>query len=475
MIARCFLIIMGLGLFGCQAGASAPDTPKPETPQSDSSQPNILFILSDDQGIGDLGVYGSTDILTPNLDELASEGIRFTQFYAAGAVCSPSRAGIMTGRYPERVGVPANSTTLKGSNKGLPLREITLPEQLRQEGYRTALIGKWHLGYDEHLWPNNQGFDHSFGFLGGVIDNYSHFMYWRGPNRHDLYENGVETFADGTYFPDLMVDEALDFIDKTKDQPFFMFFALGSPHYPYQGEEKWLRYYREQGVPYPRDLYGAFVTTMDDRIGHLLDGLEARGLKEDTIVIFQSDHGHSTEERAHFGGGSAGGLRGAKRSLFEGGVRVPAMISWPGVLEPGERGQMLSALDWYPTLLNLIDGSAPLALDGLSMKPVLEDAESAEIRQRLHWEFLKQWSVRDGDWKLLHNVMDTTHVNNPPPMPEEDMLFLVNLRDDPAESENLARQFPERVDALLDLHEQMRVKDPVRDFERDAPVLESKP
>ena len=201
-------------------------------------------------------------------------------------------------------------------------------------GYATAHVGKWHLGFAKGMTPNEQGFDDSFGFLGGCIDNYSHFFYWHGPNRHDLWRNGKEVHHDGQFFPELMVAEAGRFIEANRSRPFFMYFALNMPHYPYQGYAKWLDRYRS--LPHPRREYAAFVSTLDENLGRLLARLDELGLRENTIVVFQSDNGHSTEERAFFGGGSAGPYRGAKFSLFEGGIRLPAIISWPGHLPEGQ-------------------------------------------------------------------------------------------------------------------------------------------
>ena len=302
---------------------------------ADASKPNIILILTDDQGIGDVAAYGATDILTPGIDRMAKNGTRFTQFYANASVCSPSRASVMTGMVPQRAGVPGNVPPPPWNTKGLPTERVTIADMLKEKGYRTAQIGKWHLGSKEGTTPLDQGFDYSFGHLGGVIDNWSHFFYWRGPNLHDLQRNNKEIFRDGEYFPDLMLEEAVSFIDDSGDDPFFIYFAINTPHYPYQGEAGWIDYYRAQGVEYPRDLYNAFVTTTDERIGALLNHLELRGLADNTVLIFQTDHGHSTEERAHWGGGSAAGLRGAKFSLFEGGIRVPAMIVWPGKIPAG--------------------------------------------------------------------------------------------------------------------------------------------
>lgn len=422
---------------------------------ADNSKPNVILILTDDQGIGDVAAYGATDIITPNLDRLAETGTRFTQFYANASVCSPSRSSVLTGMVPQRAGVPGNVPPPPWNDKGLPTERVTIADMLHDEGYRTAQIGKWHLGSAEGFTPLDQGFDYSFGHLGGVIDNWSHFFYWRGPNLHDLQRNNHEVFRDGEFFPDLMLEEAISFIDDSDDQPFFIYYAINTPHYPYQGEPNWIKHYRAQGVEYPRDLYNAFVTTMDERIGALLDHLELRGIADNTIVIFQTDHGHSTEERAHYGGGSAAGLRGAKFSLFEGGIRVPATITWPGKMPAGEvREQFATGADWLPTLADILDIDVnELGLDGHSLLPLVEDAGAGSAYPDYLWELDERWAVREGPWKLLIRPRDTTNIHNPEELPEDDQQFLVNLDDDPFERTNVAAQHPDIVERLLKVRE----------------------
>ncbi len=416
--------------------------------------PNVIVILTDDQGSVDLGIYGSQDLQTPHLDQLAQRGIRFTQFYAGSPVCSPSRAALLTGKVPHRAGVPANAGSERGGPRGLPPEQITMAEIFQGAGYATAHIGKWHLGYTPEKMPNSQGFDHSFGHMGGCIDNYSHFFYWNGPNRHDLHRNGEEIYRDGAYFPDLMVQEALHFIDAHQDQPFFIYFALNTPHYPYQGDTSWLRHYREKGVSYPRDLYNAFVSSLDDRIGRLLDKIESLGMTENTIVVFQSDHGHSTEERAHFGGGNAGPYRGAKFSLFEGGIRVPAIISWPGHLGEGlVRNQVAVSCDWLPTLVELTGIDAALeAIDGRSLVSVFKDDAIESPHEHFHWQLGQRWAVRKGPWKLLYDPADTSFGNPAPENNTTDIYFLVNLDTDMGEKINVGNSHPEIVKQLTDLH-----------------------
>ena len=415
-------------------------------------QPNVIVILTDDQGTVDAGCFGAPDLETPNIDGLAARGVRLTQFYAAAPVCSPSRAGLLTGRYPVRAGVPGNVSSTAGV-PGMPAEQVTIAETFRAAGYATAHLGKWHLGYSAATMPLAQGFDESFGHMGGCIDNYSHFFYWQGPNRHDLHQNGQEIQRPGRYFPDLMVEEAGRFLEAHREQPFFMYFAMNGPHYPYQGDPRWLERY--QALPYPRNLYAAFLSSIDERIGGLIQRVDKLGLRDDTIIVFQSDHGHSTEERAHLGGGSAGPYRGAKFSLFEGGIRVPAIISWPGHLPEGEeRSQIAHSCDWLPTLAALC--GIPLLeadLDGVDIAPVLGSAISATPHGLIHWHVgdqSGQWAVRDGDWKLIGNVQDTSggELNA-----ADKKLFLANLSEDPSERRNAANQQPEIVAKLRAAHE----------------------
>jgi len=298
--------------------------------------------------------------------------------------------------------------------------------------------------------PNAQGFEHSLGHMGGCIDNFSHFFYWAGPNRHDLYRNGVEVFAAGQFFADLMVEEASRFLEQNRARPFFLYFALNMPHYPYQGDVKWLQRY--QDLPYPRNLYAAFLSTCDERIGALLKKLDDLGLRDQTIVVFQSDNGHSTEERAHFGGGSAGPYRGAKFSLFEGGIRVPGIISWPGHLPEGEvRDQLVHACDWLPTLAELsgVELLQP-EIDGQSIVPVICSNTAPSPHAVVHWGGGKgsQWAVREGDWKLIGNLQSTA---GDVLSAEDKRLFLANLAADLGEKTNLARQHPEIVQRLSQL------------------------
>ncbi|MEM7391367.1 MAG: sulfatase-like hydrolase/transferase [Verrucomicrobiota bacterium] len=409
-------------------------------------RPNVIIIFTDDQGSIDAGCYGAKDLETPGIDLLAENGVRFTQFYAASPVCSPSRAGLLTGRYPGLTGLGGNAPSIPGQKGGLPPQEVTIAEALKKAGYATAHIGKWHLGYTPETRPRQQGFDVSFGHMGGCIDNFSHFFYWSGPNRHDLWRNEEEVFHDGEFFPDLMLKEASAFMEQNREQPFFIYFAMNTPHYPYQGSPAWRERYKD--LPYPRNLYNAFMSTLDETIHQLVKKVYQLGLKEETVIIFQSDHGHSVEVRAHNGGGDNGPYRGHKFTLFEGGIRVPAIISWPGTLPVGEvRGQMAHSCDWFPTLGDLCGVEFQgLDFSGKSLAPVIESSDTPTPHKVLHWQLGNQWAVREGPWKLMGNARKPA---DGPPLSGKDLkLFLANLKMDVGESKNLAERFPEDLKRL---------------------------
>lgn len=419
-------------------------------------KPNVILIYTDDQGSIDLNCYGAKDLHTPHLDGLAKRGVRFTQFYSAAPVCSPSRAAVLTGRFPQRAGVPGNVSSHHG-NAGMPASQFTMAEMMKAGGYKTAHIGKWHLGYTPETMPNGQGFDESFGHMGGCIDNWSHFFYWNGPNRHDLWHNGEEVWEDGRFFPDLMIEHSRKFIRENKNEPFYIYWAINVPHYPLQGTDKWREVYRD--LPAPRRMYAAFVSTMDEIIGQLFAILEEQGLTKDTIVIFQSDHGHSTEERTFGGGGNAGPYRGAKFSLFEGGIRVPAIISWPGQLpEDQVREQFATSIDWYPTIADLCDLPLPNRhIDGKSLTSIIRSPQAPDRHDTFYWETGNrrnpQWAVRSGAWKLLGNPRDTSNQGE---ITADDQRFLVNLDMDHRERSNLSNRYPDKVKELEALYHTWR-------------------
>ncbi|MEZ6063843.1 MAG: sulfatase-like hydrolase/transferase [Planctomycetaceae bacterium] len=422
---------------------------------ADERKPNVIMILADDQGSIDLNCYGATDLATPELDSLAARGVRFTQFYSAAPVCSPSRAGFVTGLYPQRAGVPGNVSSQQGQS-GMPSSTKTVAEIFAADGYRTGHVGKWHLGYTPDTMPNGQGFETSFGHMGGCIDNYSHFFYWNGPNRHDLWKNGTEIFHDGHYFPDMMANEAIRFIEDHRDQPFLLYWALNTPHYPLQGTDKWRTHYA--GLDAPRRMYAAFVSTTDEVVGRVLKRLEELELRDHTIVVFQSDHGHSTEERTFGGGGNPGPYRGAKFSLFEGGIRVPAIVSWPGKFPEGEvRDQMATGCDWVPTLAALCGVAASgVEFDGKDISDVIRSSVALSPHDVFHWQSGggrddPQWAVRKGHWKLIGNPRDTSNLAEL--TGADKSRFLVNLSESVRELHSVAAENPAIVRDLESLHD----------------------
>jgi arylsulfatase A-like enzyme len=423
-------------------------------------RPNILIILTDDQGTIDANCYGSTDLRTPNIDRLAATGVRFTQAYAH-TVCCPARAALMTGRHPQRGGVHHwTQGDLNGPDGiNMALGEVTLAEALKPAGYRTALYGKWHLGAHRDFGPKKQGFDEFFGIRDGFIDNYNHY-FLHGSGFHDLYEGIKPVKAPGKYFPELMVQRSLKFIMQNKDRPFLLYVPFNIPHYPEQALKRFEAVYKDIADPARRS-YAAIVSTTDHYIGQIVDKLEALGLRENTIIIFMSDNGHSEETgnrirvdnhrsgypKGHFygasGGGSTGKWIGQKGSFLEGGVRVPAIISYPAKLPKGEvRGQIITAMDWFPTVLDLCGVQQPSnspKLDGHSVLPLIRSAKAKSKYKILHFAWGKKWAVREGDWKLIGSNGNTK-------------VSLRNLVDAKPEAKDYAKAKPEIVQRLRTLH-----------------------
>jgi arylsulfatase A-like enzyme len=439
---RAFLKAMGLGA----AALSVPGLARVANAGAGPRKPNVVIFFTDDQGTLDVNCYGAKDLHTPNLDALAKRGTRFTQFFVGAPVCSPSRAALLTGRYPQRAELATNAS----GKLGMPGRQVTIAEMLKSAGYRTACFGKWHLGHAPEMSPRAQGFDEFFGHKNGCIDNYSHFFYWHGPNRHDLWRDDEEHYEDGSYFPDLVVREALRFVEENREKPFFVYLPFNVPHYPLQGQGKYREMYK--GIESPRRMYAAFVSTVDEKIGRIVDKIDDLGLREDTIIIFMSDHGHSEEPSAFSGGSWAGPYRGHKFTLWEGGIRVPSIVSWPGRIPEGAvRNQAAMSMDWMPTLAHYCGAKLPACrIDGKNIAPVIASAGEESPHDVLHWENLKTWAVREGDWKLVYNGHATRTREG---KIEKTEYFLSNLAENVTETRNLAGRFPDRVKRLTALHE----------------------
>jgi arylsulfatase A len=437
---RDFLKTVGLGTVAVAFSHLAPGADRA------GRKPNVVLIFTDDQGTIDVNCFGAKDLHTPNLDALAARGTRLTQFYVTAPVCSPSRVSLLTGRYPQR----AELTTNAGDDRGMPGRQVTIAEMLKAAGYRTAIFGKWHLGEQPEMSPLAQGFDEFLGHKGGCIDNYSHFFYWAGPNHHDMWRNDREHWEDGSYFPDMVVREARRFMEENRDRPFFLYLPFNMPHYPLQGQAKYREMYA--GQEEPRASYAAFVSTLDEKIGKVIEKTDQLGLRENTIVIFLSDHGHSVEVRTFGGGGNAGPFRGHKFTVWEGGIRVPCIVSWPGHIPEGEvREQIAMSTDWMPTIAHYCGAKLPnTRIDGRNIASLVGSGDAASAHRVLYWQHGNQWAVREGDWKLVLNGPATEYKGRR--IPDEEV-FLSNLAKDLSETKNLAKSYPDIVERLTRLHE----------------------
>lgn len=413
-------------------------------------KPNIIFIHADDLGYGDLSCYGQQKFKTANIDRMAAEGMRFTQYYAGSTVCAPSRAALMTGLHMGHAWIRGNGE--------FPLRDedVTVAEVLKQAGYRTGVFGKWGLGLEDNTGrPDKQGFDESFGILHHV---HAHRQY-----TDHLYRNGQKVSVDERqYANDLFAAAALEFIRRHQAAPFFLYYALTVPHSELQVPEDSIAPFRGQfpkkpfvnpkgdamkfppyqqgsqrSQAHPNAAYAGMVTRIDGYVGRLLALLKELKLDEETIVFFTSDNGPepgSGYDLSLFN--SSGGLRGAKRDLYEGGIRVPMIVRWPGKVKTGQVSETVWAhWDFLPTAAALAGVKAPRNLDGLSFAPTLLGKGRQQQHEYLYWEFYERktaQAVRIGDWKAIA-------------VPFGGEIELYNLQDDPQEAKNVAKLYPELV------------------------------
>lgn len=465
-----------------------------------SDPPNIVFILADDLGYGELGCYGQSKIQTPNLDRLAASGIRLTQYYAGAPTCAPSRCVLLTGKHLGHAQIRGNRDSGgEGPFPGQwPLDEgtVTLPGLLKSAGYRTAAFGKWGLGPSDSAGsPLRQGFDEFFGYncqrnahsyYPAFLDDGEERLTINarpvpGNSKQPEGEVRAEDWQSENYAPDLILERALQFIDGEHRQPFFLYLPFVEPHVAMQPPQEWIdRYpvewdaghgpYRGQNGylphPRPRAAYAAMISDLDEHVGAVLDRLAARGLLENTIVVFTSDNGptHGAHDPEFSVGGascgffsSTGVLRGFKGSCYEGGLRVPCVVSWPGMIQPGGvSATPCHAADWLPTLCGVTAGSLPagFAADGIDLTPLLKSLESPPRTAPLIWDFSEYGgiaAIRSGDWKAIRRDIAKDR-----PRPWE----LYNLASDPAETTDLAAQFPARVEELEKLYIQNRQPEP---------------
>jgi arylsulfatase A-like enzyme len=414
-------------------------------------KPNVLFILTDDHGYGDLGCMGARDLSTPHLDRLAASGCLFQAMYAGAPESSPSRAALLTGRYPANAGVRADlAESARGLSPGVP----SLAAALREAGYRTGLIGKWHLGMLDECRPNANGFDVFRGFLSDGVDPFSHIRYWgladgQPAPAHDLWEDGKEAWESGTYITHYITEQTIRFIRESAPGPFFAVASYGAPHAPAHAPKEYVE--RFSHLAPDRRLMAAMLCAVDEGVGALAATLFSLGLTSDTLVYFQSVCGPSREARNRLDGrdeawhgGACGGLAGHRDSLFEGGIRVPALISRPGRIPAGRRiSEPCVAMDLYPTVLRAAGCDAGAwETDGIDLTPLIETGTGLP-RGDLFWESGEQTAIRRGNYKLIINVRP----DRDEPLPAR--FFLSDLSRDPGERKNLADEMPDLTSDML--------------------------
>lgn len=397
------------------------------------ARPNIVLIMADDLGYGDLSCYGSTHCDTPQLDRLAARGMRFTDFHSSGTVCSPTRAGLLTGRYQQRAGIDGvvYADPKRNRHHGLQKNEITLAQCMQDAGYRTGMFGKWHLGYQRQYNPTFRGFQQFVGYVSGNVDYFAHLD---GTGVFDWWHDAKLNRDEQGYVTHLITDHAIEFIRQQKDEPFFVYIAHEAVHYPYQGPND--KPIRKEGVgdiksAKRKDIANAYRemnTEMDRGIGKIVSLLKQLKLTDKTLIFFLSDNGANNK-------GSNGKLRGFKGSVWEGGHRVPAIACWPGHIPAGTVcDETTISIDLMPTILELAHASVPTnhKLDGVSLLPVLKKQQ--ELKPRLvYWDYKGNSAVRQGPWKLVLNQNRKSPVE------------LFHLGKDISESQNLAKKQPQRV------------------------------
>jgi arylsulfatase A-like enzyme len=397
------------------------------------AKPNILVILVDDVGYGEFGFQGiSSDIPTPNIDSIAKAGVRFTNGYVSGPYCSPTRAGLMTGRYQTRFGHEFNGGGPSANNKfGLPLSETTMADRLKTLGYATCAIGKWHLGGPPDYLPPKRGFDEFYGTVANT-------PFFNPPNFVDsrVSPEVKPVKDDAFYTTDAYADRAVDWLSKqSKDKPFFLYLPFNAQHAPLQATKKYLDRFEGKIADENRRTFAAMMSAMDDAVGRVLEQLRKMNAEEDTLVFFFSDNGGPTRQTTS----TNGPLRGFKSSTSEGGVRVPFCVQWKGKIPAGVTyDKPVIQLDILPTAIVAAGGTvAPdWKLDGVDLMPFLTGKSEATPHETLYWRFGEQWAIRQGDWKLVASGID------------QNVPRLINLSNDIGEAKDLSAEQPEKVKEL---------------------------
>ena len=394
-------------------------------------KPNIIVILADDLGYGDLPCYGNLKIKTPNIDKLANGGIKFLDFHSNGVVCSPTRAALLTGKYPQSVGISGVITAKDHRHVGLDTNEILIPEVLNKIGYKTGIIGKWHLGYDTTYSPVKQGFGIFKGYTSGNVDYISHFDQ---ENNFDWWRNTDKSYEKG-YTTDLITEHSVSFIEKNKQSPFFLVVSHEAPHYPYQVRESEPE--RNENGPKSvsnenkAELYGKMIEIMDEGIGKIMEFLEKNHISKNTLIFFLSDNG-ATQVGSNFP------YKGYKAQVWEGGHRVPAIAYWDGVIKPKISKQTIMTMDIFPTITDLvgIDVSRQIDLDGKSFRKLFSSDLFQVAERPVFWGYKNLNAIRQGKWKLVN---------------ENGKHYLYDLNKDPGEINSVIEKFPAETKSLTEV------------------------
>lgn len=426
---RQFLSLVGASVAGLLADRWLP------VEAAQSRRPNILLIVADDLGYAGVGCYGCEDIPTPHIDSLARHGIRFTNGYVSCPVCSPTRAGLMTGRYQQRFGHEFNPgpPATAASDFGLPLTEVTLADVLKRAGYATGMVGKWHLGLAPQFHPMKRGFDEYFGFLHGAHS----YVDAQADSRNPILR-GTTPVDEKEYLTDAFTREAVAFIERHRREPFFLYLTYNAVHTPMHATEKYLQRFQHLADP-KRRTHAAMLSAMDDGIGAVLAKLRETKLEENTLIFFLSDNGGPTPTNTS----SNHPLRGTKGQVYEGGIRVPFIVQWKGHLPAGKTyDSPVIALDILPTVASVVGAKLPTGrrVDGVDLMPYLTGKKAGAPHQVLFWRFGERRAVRQGNWKLVRIG--------------ENAAELYDLATDVGEIKNLATEKPEVVQRLSRLLEE---------------------
>jgi len=408
-------------------GTAAMALPTSDLFAADYIKPNVIVILADDQGFADIGVHGCKDCRTPNIDSIARNGIRFTNGYTSCPVCSPMRAGLQTGRYQQRFGFYHNPPKdLDRTNWGLPLDQKTFAQYMKEQGYVTAAIGKWHLGDNEPFHPNKRGYDEFFGFVGGAHN----YMHPESGSFNAVQRNG-KPVDEKEYLTYAFGREAVSFIERNKKKPFFLYLAFNAPHSPLQAavrdQEKFPEIQDQR-----RRTFAQMQLAMDNCIGDVLKKVREAGLEEDTLIVYMSDNGAPTPGNTS----RNDPFKGFKTQVHEGGIHVPFMMQWKGKIPAGKTyDKPVISLDLLPTAVAAAGGKIASNVDGVDLMPYITGKKTGSPHRALFWHFDKQSAIRMGDWKLSRH--------------EDKGIRLHNLANDPTEKTDLAHEDRDKVAELL--------------------------